>query len=705
MAWFAFDGYALLRFCGALAVLLLVYYVLFDRKAKYLHCRYYLLSVILLSAFTAILRVPVYPSETVVILATEAYKVPDAVLLNSSKDSGIQKVTQEIQNEDNVWKEEKQLSVRDKWGERFQTVRKIDLFVMIYAVVALILLLRWFLAMMSILRLKKWGSCYRQDGLLIVKNNQVSSPFSFFRMIFINRKLQGETLEVIISHEKSHIEHKHYRDTFLMEMFCIVFWFNPFIWLVKRELKALHEFEVDHCLLANGLELSKYQNIIFDELMGYGPVIANGFHNSMIKKRFIMMKKTSRIRYSLLRKVMLIPAFAGVVALFAFTEQRTVSKRMWVPVMADVPAVDSPALPCSTVEDLPVERREPYWELKLPDMEKKVEEPDTFSVKTSLSTDTVQKYAPFKGREGHTFYPLRDDQVVVSLMSFERREKLKYIETDKKETRLTFAVPIYFNSNWVHFDKGFCIVDRESGDTYMIRSLTRGMELNKTYAVQGKKDRMVEFTMIFPPLKPGVKIVDIYQKFPGMQSPSPSNGSPTCFKNVRIEDYQPPKDIDKYYDREGRPKRAHQVEYLELRSDQIVVSDLPWNSNKVLKSIVTDRKETRVTIAVPIYYDRHWVQFSKGFCIEDLRNGDLYKIRSVDHGIEMNKTLVVVGQKGKMVEFTMVFPRLKKKAKVVNMYTKFREESALTPTNNGGSWEWLGIVVADYNVAKGQIFY
>lgn len=321
---------------------------------------------------------------------------------------------------------------------------------------------------------------------------------------------------------------------------------------------------------------------------------------------------------------MLIPAFAGVVALFAFTEQRTVPKRMWLPVMTDVPAVDSPALPCSTVDDLPVERREPYWELKLPDMEKKVEEPDTFSVKTSLSTDTVQKYAPFKGREGHTFYPLRDDQVVVSLMSFERREKLKYIETDKKETRLTFAVPIYFNSNWVHFDKGF---------------------------------------------------------------------------------YQPPKDIDKYYDREGRPKRAHQVEYLELRSDQIVVSDLPWNSNKVLKSIVTDRKETRVTIAVPIYYDRHWVQFSKGFCIEDLRNGDLYKIRSVDHGIEMNKTLVVVGQKGKMVEFTMVFPRLKKKAKVVNMYTKFREESALTPTNNGGSWEWLGIVVADYNVAKGQIFY
>lgn len=221
-------------------------------------------------------------------------------------------------------------------------IKDIHFFLLVYGIVGILLSLRWILATMSILRLRKWGSCYDQDGYMVVRNNRVSSPFSFFRMIFINRKLEGESLQVVIAYEKSHIDHKHYRDTFLMELFCIIFWFNPFVWLIKRELRALHEFEVDQHLLTGGLELSKYQNIIFDELMGYGPAIANGFHNSLIKKRFIMMKNVNPIRYRLLRKVILIPALAGVVALFAFTGREAVVDNVWLPVMSEVAALDIP---------------------------------------------------------------------------------------------------------------------------------------------------------------------------------------------------------------------------------------------------------------------------------------------------------------------------------------------------------------------------
>lgn len=709
MAWFALDGYALLRFCGALAILLLFYYLLFDRKARFVHCRYYLLSIVLVAVVAAIIRIPVYSSDTSVILTSEEYEVTDTVRMNvvggregmgdeESQMAGI------IASKSGKWENEIATERENGWEEWIGAIRQINLFVLLYGVGCLVLLLRWIFAMMSIMRLKKWGSCYYENGILVVKNNRVASPFSFFRMIFINRKLSGETLHVILSHERSHIEHKHYWDTFFMEMFCIFFWFNPFIWLVKRELKALHEFEVDRCLLADGLELSKYQNIIFDELMGYGPEIANGFHNSMIKKRFIMMKETNIIRYSLLRRVLMIPAFAGVVVLFAFTEQKTEPNRVLLPTMADVPAMEIPVLPGYTLEQVQVKKQEVRSELILPLVAKKTVRSDS-SEKSVVVKDTVSRYAPFKGREGFTFYPLREDQVVVSLLPFERREKVKYIETDKNETRVTIAVPIYFASNWVQFDKGFCIVDRENGDTYMIRSMTRGIELNKTYAVQGHANRMAEFTMVFPPLKSGVKHIDMYQKFPEMQAPYPSNGSASRFDDLRIKDYLPPRDIAKYYDREGRPKQSHKVEYLELRNDQIVVSDLPWNDTKVLKSIITDREETRVTIAVPIYFDRHWVQFSQGFCIEDLRNGDLYRIRSVDRDIKLNKTLIVVGQKGKMVEFTMIFPRLKKKTKRINMYTKFPEDSALAPTNSGSEWEWLGISIADYTPAQGQIYY
>lgn len=58
--------------------------------------------------------------------------------------------------------------------------------------------------------------------------------------------------------------------------------------------------------------------------MGYGPAIANGFHNSMIKKRFIMMKTVNGIRYALLRQIVVLPAVAGLFVLFAFTDKEMV---------------------------------------------------------------------------------------------------------------------------------------------------------------------------------------------------------------------------------------------------------------------------------------------------------------------------------------------------------------------------------------------
>lgn len=709
MVEFTLDIYSLLRFCGISALLLGMYYALYDRKACFLHCRCYLLLMVLVAALVSVMRLPVYDSGREIVLCPmeavgadrSSEEIPEKLLQKEPVSATMENVL--FATEDGEVVPEEKPEGWERWSVA-------DVVYLIYGVVAFIFLLRWMVAVMGIFRLKRWGSCYFWKDIQVVRNNRVASPFSFFRVIFINRKLQGETLEVVLAHEKAHIEHKHYADTLLMEMFCIFFWFNPFVWLVKRELKVLHEFEADRSLLNRGLELSKYQNIIFNELMGYGPGIANGFHNSMIKKRFIMMKTVNPIRYSLLRKIVILPAMAGVMVLFAFTDKETVKERMWLPAMEDVklgeitsvgnfiPA-DNGRLIVGTADftlvPMPVE---PCDSLK----------GDTLSRRSGgVAADSVaqKRTAPFKGREGFTFYPLTEEQVVVSLEPFERREKIKYIVTDKDETRVTILVPVYFESNWVQFNKGFCMVDKVSGDTYMLRSMTRGIELNKTYVVVGQKNRMVEFTMVFPPLQKGVKVVTLLQKYPEMGVPSPSNGSDSYFRDVRIADYLPPQDLDRYYDREGRPKSERKVEYTVLRNDQIIVSGLPFEDRTRIKTIETDKQETRLTVAVPIYYESNWVQFNKGFCIEDCRTGDVYKIRSLYRGIELNKTLVVKGQKGKMVEFTMIFPPLKKKVKRVNIYLKYPEESGLAPSNGKGDWNWRGVKISDYQQGGAQIYY
>lgn len=713
MDWVAFDIYSLLRFCGALAILLAVYYLLFDRKARFVHCRYYLLSIVSIAAVVAIFQIPVYPSARTAALTPELSAV---AAVHGEQPEGVADRI-EIIPEENSGEEVEVVQTaagQPWWGKMKEYAGDVNFLLLIYGIGAMVLLIRWVVAAMSIVRLRKWGSCYREDGCLIVKNNNVSSPFSFFRMIFINRKIEGEVLQVILAHERSHIEHKHYRDSLLMELFCMIFWFNPFVWLIRRELRALHEFEVDQSLLAGGLELSKYQNIIFNELMNYGPAIANGFHDSLIKKRFIMMKNSNTIRLRLLRKVLLLPVFAGVVALFAFTDRKTVGEEIQLPEISEMPEiqeVDWAYLPVTTTDSTEklfvVQTNDSVNFFRIDGDRVPLNRSSYRGSEPLEKRDTVSGVrAPFKGREGITFYPLRDDQVVVSLLPFDfNRTIVRYIETDKNETRVTIATPIYFESNWVQFDKGFCMVDRKTGDTYVIRSLTRGIELDKTLVVEGKKNRMVEFTMVFPPLKQGVKSVDMYQKYP-QQLQSPTNsGKPWMWKDLKLADYTPPKDRDLYYDKEGRPKQVRKVQYLELRDDQVVESSLPLTKETKIVSIVADKKKTSVTIATPVYFDRHWVQFDKGFCIEDCRSGDVYKIDSLTRGVEMNKTLIVVGKKNKMVEFTMVFPPLKKRVGKVRMYTKYLEESALAPSNGGGAWDWKNINITNYRKKEGQVYY
>ena len=77
---------------------------------------------------------------------------------------------------------------------------------------------------------------------------------------------------------------------------------------------------MDRCLLSGEIELFEYQSILFEELMGYSPKVANGFHNSLIKKRFIMMKHQYKERLAGVRKIALLPLCIGVLALFSFTE-------------------------------------------------------------------------------------------------------------------------------------------------------------------------------------------------------------------------------------------------------------------------------------------------------------------------------------------------------------------------------------------------
>lgn len=112
----------------------------------------------------------------------------------------------------------------------------------------------------------------------------------------LSRQDLEEYGEEIIAHEYAHIMHKHFRDLLLAEI-CLLFqWFNPAMWLFRKELKTVHEFEADESVLKAGIDAKKYQLLLIQKTVGtrlYSMV--NSFDHSSLKKRITMMLKKNQI--------------------------------------------------------------------------------------------------------------------------------------------------------------------------------------------------------------------------------------------------------------------------------------------------------------------------------------------------------------------------------------------------------------------------
>lgn len=300
-------------------------------------------------------------------------------------------------------------------------------------------------------------------------------------------------------------------------------------------------------------------------------------------------------------------------------------------------------------------------------------------------------------------YELKKEQTVVSLLPYNTNTIIRYIERDKEETRVTIATPIEDNNSWVRFDSNFFIIDKKSGDRYCIRGVTRGIELNKKIWIKGQRGRMIEFTVIFPPLPSKVKYVDIREDVP--QSVYENiGGNKWHFNNLAVQSYKPTKERIQYYNKDGSPKVSQDMQHIDLTDRQIVISPFLYENKTTISRIERDKKETRITIAVPIHGDRTWLMLSKGFCIVDCNRGETYQIKSLTRGMELNKVLWINGHRGKMAEFTMVFPPIKSNIKYIHLYTKYPEKGALSPLG-GNTISWYNVPVKAYELSTGKIIY
>ena len=128
-----------------------------------------------------------------------------------------------------------------------------------------------------------------------------------------------ENGEAILAHERAHIRLRHSLDLLLIDLAGAVQWFNPAMWLLRRDLRAIHEYEADAAVIASGVDARSYQLLLIRKAVGgrwYS--IANSFNHSKLKNRITMMLREKSPRRTRARALLLLP-LAGL-ALGAFAE-------------------------------------------------------------------------------------------------------------------------------------------------------------------------------------------------------------------------------------------------------------------------------------------------------------------------------------------------------------------------------------------------
>ena len=168
-------------------------------------------------------------------------------------------------------------------------------------------LLRFVIQLIGIYRLAKKTEVSTIKGIKVHIIEKNESPFSFFRWIFVNPEVRYESqLQEILIHEQCHVEQKHSIDVVLAELFTIVCWFNPFAWLLKREIRLNLEYLADLYVVQVGCDQKSYQYHLLG--MTYHKnvsTILNNFNDLLLKKRIKMMnRRRSRLivkaKYTLL---------------------------------------------------------------------------------------------------------------------------------------------------------------------------------------------------------------------------------------------------------------------------------------------------------------------------------------------------------------------------------------------------------------------
>ena len=159
------------------------------------------------------------------------------------------------------------------------------------------------------------------DGTVVCVADREVSPFSWMHYIVLSPSDYEAQDASVLAHERGHISLHHSLDVVLVDTLTALQWFNPAMWMLRQDLRAIHEYEADAAVLSQGINMRQYQYLLIQKAVATcGYSVANGITHSTLKNRIHMMltnKKTNRASW--LKLLAMLPIVGAALALNAET--------------------------------------------------------------------------------------------------------------------------------------------------------------------------------------------------------------------------------------------------------------------------------------------------------------------------------------------------------------------------------------------------
>jgi hypothetical protein len=237
---------------------LVAYRWLLAKKVSFSLCRAFIMASMLLAVVIPAMNVPLFPEKTFVqqTVLTGFDLFEEELVSSLAVDS-----TDEMQASDHVAIGTVQAS--ETFDIKAAAVIAVKV---IYLLVALASLGLIVYNVINIQKLRRRSKLTHTEEYTLAEHEDIKTPFSFLMTIFMGYNYEPQERLQILTHEASHIRHRHSFERISLSILRSVFWFNPFFWMAETDLKEVQEWEADKDVLSEGYELKKYRR---DALIAY----------------------------------------------------------------------------------------------------------------------------------------------------------------------------------------------------------------------------------------------------------------------------------------------------------------------------------------------------------------------------------------------------------------------------------------------------